>query len=106
MKMRDPAEYPSIRSFGIGSLCTVALCSVLLLICSQVTFAPNGFAFAVKTAVIISAVLVFSAVLAIRSLVMAYQCKREMPQTFDRQCPEWFTVALLLILTAAVLWPA
>jgi len=105
MKTRDPAEYPSLRSFGVSCLYVVALCTLLLSICASITFTASANTVAGKTAVIISAVLIFSGVLAIRSLTIAYQCKRGKIQTFDRQCPEWMTVALLLVLTVTILWP-
>gem|GEM_PF-5028914 len=78
---------------------------VVLAIWSQITFAPGCQAFALKTATVLVILLVGMAIITIRSLIIAYQCRRGTGQTFDRSCPEWITLVMFVSIIVTLIWP-
>ncbi|MGF1679550.1 MAG: YcxB family protein [Candidatus Methylacidiphilales bacterium] len=105
MTLRHPSEYSSHMAFAKRCLAVVALTGLGLMTWTAITFAPTGYSLAIKVAVVLFWVLLCAAIFSVRSFVIAYQCKKGLPQTFDRPCPEYIPVATILLILTTALWP-
>jgi hypothetical protein len=92
-------------AFAKGCLVLTLFAGFGLVGLSAITFAPSAYSFAIKTGLVLLWILICAAIFSIRSFVIAYQCRKGLQQTFDRPCPEYITVATILLIVTTALWP-
>jgi len=105
MRLCNQIEYPKFMAFAKGCAIAVVLFGLGLTFFTCATFVPAVYSVVLRTTLILFWLFLCSVVFCVRSFVIAYQCKREKPQTFDRPCPEYITAATLLLILATLLWP-
>jgi hypothetical protein len=103
--MRSTSELPGLKQFR--SVCTIvsaaALCVLLVLSC--ITFAPSITWIVGRAALISALVAVYFLIIAIRTYIIIFQCRRGTAQTFDRPAPEWITACFGLVTLGVMVWP-
>jgi len=105
MTLRDPAEYSSHISFARICLYAAILSGLALIGLSAITLVPSAYLAVTKAALVLAWILITATIYSIRSFVIAYQCKRRLPQTYDRPCPEYITVATMFLILVTIFWP-
>lgn len=105
MTVRSQSEYPKMMAFAKGCASASVLFGLGLIFFTCATFAPAVYSMVLRITLVLLWLFLCSTVFCIRSFVIAYQCKREKLQTFDRPCPEYISVATLLLILTTLFWP-
>ena len=105
MTVRNQSEYPKMMACAKGCASASALFGLGITFFTCATFIPTTYSIVRKVALVLLWLFLCSTIFSVRSFVIAYQCKREKPQTFDRPCPEYITAATLLLILTTLLWP-
>ena len=103
--IRSPSEYPLLISFAKGCLTATIVLATLLILLSSVHFMCNAMIVYYKSTLVVFWLFLCASIFTIRSFTMAFQCKSGLSQTFGRPCPEYITVATLLLILLTSVWP-
>jgi len=103
--VRDQSEYPLLIRFAGWSFAVSLVAAMGLLCWSAIAFAPSAHAFRAKSGLVLLWILAAAGICTVRTAIIAIQCRRRLPQTFDRPCPEWATGGALLLILATLFWP-
>ena len=105
MTIRNQSEYLKLMAFAKGCASASTLFGLGIAFFSCTTFLPRAYPTVRRATLVLFWLFLCSTTLCVRSFVMAYQCKREKSQTFDRPCPEYITAATLILIIVTLLWP-
>jgi hypothetical protein len=105
MTVRNQSEYPKMMAFAKGCASASVLFGLGITFFTCATFIPTAYSTVRKDGLVLLWLFMCSTIFSVRSFVIAYQCKRGQPQTFDRPCPEYITAATLLLILTTLLWP-